>query len=54
MNSEKEFTLIDPPVGPYSDPAEIRAWIKELEKMDPAPEVGEAISMAREWLDRAK
>ena len=44
------YVLIDPPVGPYSDPDEIMRWIGELESMPQVPGVGEALEQARNWL----
>lgn len=47
--------LIDPPVGPYSKPAEIRAWIAKL-KTYPQDEieVQEALEQARRALEIAE
>jgi hypothetical protein len=43
--------LIDPPVGPYSEPAAIREWIRELAKLPQNEiEVQEAIAEAQGWL----
>ena len=44
------YHLIDPPVTPYSDPDDIRAWLAELEQMEETPEVQEAIDNANSWL----
>lgn len=47
--------IIDPPVGPYSQPAEIEAWIEQLQEFDSAlPEVQEALAQAREWLEYSR
>lgn len=51
--------LIDPPAGPYSDPAELEAWIERLqglrEKYADDPEAVESvdhcIDQAAEWLE---
>ena len=54
--------LIDPPVGPFSSPAELEAWLKELREMrtryadDPQAieAIADAEAQANEWLlDRA-
>ena len=45
-----EPTIIDPPVGPFSDSDEIRAWIAELENMEQGPTVAYSLEEAREWL----
>jgi len=42
--------IIDPPVGPYSDPEDIRRWIEELEAMPPSPERDYELESARSWL----
>lgn len=48
--NETGHILIDPPVSAYSDPGEIRAWIRELEAMPDRPEVRTALDEAREML----
>lgn len=45
-----DFDIIDPPVTPYSSEAEIKAWIKDLEKRESTQSVDEAIKQAKEWL----
>lgn len=54
------MVIIDPPVGPYSDRAEIEKWIRELEtRRDEANDVGareayvRAIAEAKAWLSVA-
>lgn len=42
--------LIDPPVGPYSTPEELRAWIDELFRMEKSPELMKALEEAHGWL----
>lgn len=43
--------LIDPPVGPYSPPERIRAWIRDLEALQPRDaNVRQALEDARRWL----
>ena len=42
--------IIDPPVGPYSDPKNIEDWILELERMSPSPAREYCLQEAREWL----
>lgn len=47
--------IIDPPVGPFSNPKDIRRWIKELEKSMPAsPERDHELKNARSWLRRGR
>jgi hypothetical protein len=46
--------MIDPPVGPYSAPEEIEAWIAKLRTYPITPEVEQAISDAETMLDRAR
>lgn len=50
--------IIDPPVTPWSSPAELRAWLRELEALRAqkvTPDVLETIrwheEIAHEWLD---
>lgn len=45
-----EYNWIDPPVGPYSPPDDIRRWIKELESMPDSEEVRSSIDEATRWL----
>ena len=45
------YTLIDPPVGPYSTPDEIRRWIDELESMPWVEGLSQPLEQARNWLD---
>jgi hypothetical protein len=43
--------IIDPPVGPYSDAGDIRAWLAELADMPQDDEsVIRAIADAQRWL----
>ncbi len=42
--------IIDPPVGPYSDPEDIRRWIVELEAMPASPERDYELKNATNWL----
>ena len=52
-------TIIDPPVSRYSEPAEIREWIAELDRRLAVPGVDEgtrlalssAVAEAKQWLD---
>jgi len=46
--------LIDPPVGPYSPPEEIRAWIEELEERLEDVEEKEDRQAHREAIERAQ
>lgn len=46
-----DYTIIDPPVGPYSPAAEIRAWIAELEKMRPGITRDDCLAEAKRWLE---
>lgn len=48
--SEK-FTLIDPPVTPYSTKGEIDAWIKQLNEMPASAERDLCIKQAKAWLE---
>lgn len=51
--------IVDPPVGPFSEPAEIRAWVTQLEKwlaqseQEDAHIYREAIEEAKGWLERS-
>lgn len=49
--SEKE-QIVDAPIGPYSSPADIRAWIQELEQMEQTENVRLSLDEAKEWLRR--
>ncbi|MBA3655732.1 MAG: site-specific integrase [Gemmatimonadaceae bacterium] len=42
--------IIDPPVGPYSEKAEIQKWIHELRGIQDHWQVREAIAEAESWL----
>lgn len=42
--------IIDPSVGPFSDPEDIRRWIAELEAMPASPERDFELESARSWL----
>ena len=52
--------IIDPPVSPYSEPAEIEAWIDDLEALrekfagdeGALPTIEQALEEARRWLAR--
>lgn len=44
------FTIIDPPVGPYSPVPEIEQWIRELEAMPPSEIRDDCLREARQWL----
>lgn len=46
--------IIDPPVGPFSDPKDIRRWFKELESMPASPERDHELKNARSWLRRGR
>lgn len=50
--AEKPRAIIDPPVGPYSDPDDIRAWLEELRKMPDNEDVRQAIKEAEQLLER--
>jgi hypothetical protein len=45
-----DFHLIDPPVGPYSAPEDIEAWLAELRGYPKTPEVERAIRDAEAML----
>lgn len=49
-----EYVLIDSPVGYYSSVDDIEAWIRELNKMTPGPQVNDEIAKAQELLAEAK
>lgn len=43
--------IIDPPIGPYSPPADIEAWLERLSKMPQEDRaVQRAVAEARQWL----
>lgn len=46
--------IIDPPVGPYSEPEAIEAWLEELREMPENDDVQAAIDQAEGWLDAAR
>jgi len=48
------YVLICPPVSSLSSSSEIRAWISELEAMDPSPEAASAREEALSWLEVAQ
>lgn len=52
------YTLVDPPVTPYSSIEELRAWVAECERRvrDDPPDAGwvAALDQARAWLDAAQ
>lgn len=51
MAENEGFTIIDPPVGPFSKTSEIEAWIRELRAMKPRNEGAIlAIAEAEHWL----
>lgn len=52
--SEFDKTQILPPVGPYSPPEAIMAWLDELQAMTGGHEVQRLIEQAREWLEVQK
>ncbi len=54
IQTDKPYTLIDPPVGPYHPPEEIELWLKELSQMPDSPEATEAIEEANGWLEEAR
>ena len=43
-------SLIDPPVGPFSEIRAIEEWIEELRRMPPSDDVLDAIAQAELWL----
>jgi len=43
-------SIIDPPVGPYSDYKEISDWIDKLNDMEKTPNVIAALEQAKSWL----
>lgn len=49
--------LIDPPVGPFSPPADVAAWLADLRALlathGELPEIREAIATAEGWLGKA-
>lgn len=56
------YTLIDPPVSPFSPPEKIRKWVEELRGWRSLPEfqdpenrdrLEEALSEAESWLDES-
>ena len=49
------IVVVDPPVGPYSSAADIRAWLAELRgHPHQTVDVKRAIQDAEEWLQLAK
>lgn len=49
------IVVVDPPVGPYSSAADIRAWLAELRgHLHQTVDVKKAIQDAEEWLQQAK
>jgi len=48
------YYLIDPPVTPYSPPAEIERWICQLEAFEQTPEVKDEMERAAEWLEHSR
>lgn len=44
--------IIDAPVGPYSDPHEIRAWIEELRALPESGAIRRALTDAEEMLNQ--
>jgi hypothetical protein len=47
--------IIDPPVSPFSPPADLRGWLAELATMPQRePEVKRAIEEAERWLKFAE
>jgi hypothetical protein len=52
MCSEKtDYTIIDPPVGPYSPQDEIKSWVAELRGMDQTQaDVQASLKEAEGWL----
>jgi hypothetical protein len=50
-----EVMIIDPPVSPFSPPADLRGWLDELATMPQRePEVKRAIEEAERWLKYAE
>ena len=45
------YTLIDPPITPFSPVNEIKAWIEHLQKLPDSPERAAAIADAEELLN---
>lgn len=45
-----DFSIIDPPVTPYSDPDKIRAWIRALESMPDSEAKEHELALAPGWL----
>ena len=54
ISTNKPYTLIDPPVGPYHTPEEIEAWLEELRQMPASSEAAEAIEEAKGWLEGSR
>lgn len=46
--------IIDPPVSAFSPPAQIEAWLAELRRMEPLPEVLREIEAAQQWLELSR
>jgi len=53
MSTPDKYYLIDPPVGPFSTPKEVEAWLKELAKLEQTTEVRDAIKEAKTLLKDA-
>lgn len=48
------YTLIDPPVTPFSTREELEAWLVELRAKPQSPQRDDAIAEAEEWLADAR
>lgn len=47
-------SIIDPPITPYSPPAKIEAWIKELKTYEQNRDVLRATEQAEEYLAESR
>lgn len=52
--SGNDLKQIQAPVGPYSPPEAIEAWLRELTAMTRSDEVESLIDQARAWLEIQK
>jgi hypothetical protein len=48
------YSLIDPPVTPFSTVAELEAWIQELQEMERDDAVEHELAQAQQWLQTAR
>lgn len=47
-------SIIDPPVGPFSDRQDIEDWIRELDRMPPSKARDHCLQEARQWLEQSQ